>query len=128
MLLLFVYIRLLFPADGHRHVVGRLVDLWARRKLERVADDVDEIRAVLNQATETQWAALPPEYRGRSEESRRYKVVVRRDEFADANITHWLQLHGGKRIVGDAPFSAVTGDFRGPAPVFYLVPRDVLAE
>jgi hypothetical protein len=93
-----------------------------------VADDDDEIRAVLADAPEAQWAALPREYHARSAESRRYKVVLRRDEFADARVRRWLELHGGKRIVGDAPWSPVTGEFKGQAPIFYLVPRDALAQ
>lgn len=89
--------------------------------------DVDEIRIVLADAPEAQWRALPREYHARAVESRNYKVVVRRDEFLDAEVTRWLELHGGKRIVGDAPFSQVTGEFKGPAPVFYLIPRGALA-
>jgi hypothetical protein len=89
--------------------------------------DVDEIRDVLAAAPEAQWGALPREYHARAVESRNYKVVVRRDEFLDAKVMRWLETHGGKRIVGDAPYSPVTGEFKGPAPVFYLVPRRALA-
>lgn len=88
----------------------------------------DDVRAALADAPEAQWAALPPEYHARSAETLKYKVVLRRDDFADARVTGWLRLHGGKRIVGDSPWSPVTGEFKGPAPVFYLVPRDALAE